>query len=193
MAMVPGEVRRNGTLVVASARDLGELRRFACRTTGYEWLEEAAIATLEPSLAGGSGTGCSFAAKPSRSPASVVSAAHQADGSGGHLGKSPHESFDSVVDCTGAARIGEAEDLRGVRSEILYLRSCDVDLSRPVRLLHRRFPVYIVPRGDGLFMVGATVIETEFDGPIVARSLMERERPASALLLEAQVFRAVCI
>lgn len=51
MAMVPGEVRRNGTLVVASARDLGELRRFACRTTGYEWLEEAAIATLEPSLA----------------------------------------------------------------------------------------------------------------------------------------------
>lgn len=89
------------------------------------------------------------------------------------VGKSPHESFDSVVDCTGAARIGEAEDLRGVRSEILYLRSCDVDLSRPVRLLHRRFPVYIVPRGDGLFMVGATVIETEFDGPIVARSLME--------------------
>src|SRR5690348_15300291 len=35
-AIVPGEVRRNGTLVVASARDLGELRRFACRTTGYE-------------------------------------------------------------------------------------------------------------------------------------------------------------
>ncbi|AEH81258.1 Hypothetical protein SM11_pC0185 (plasmid) [Sinorhizobium meliloti SM11] len=39
------------------------------------------------------------------------------------VGKSPHESFDSVVDCTGAARIGEAEDLRGVRGEMLYLRS----------------------------------------------------------------------
>ncbi|MHC2357769.1 glycine/D-amino acid oxidase-like deaminating enzyme [Sinorhizobium meliloti] len=102
-----------------------------------------------------------------------MSAARQADGLGGHLRKSPHESFDSVVDCTGAARIGEAEDLRGVRGEMLYLRSCDVDLSRPVRLLHPRFPVYIVPRGDGLFMVGATMIETEFDGPIVARSLME--------------------
>ncbi|MHC2486285.1 glycine/D-amino acid oxidase-like deaminating enzyme [Sinorhizobium meliloti] len=48
-----------------------------------------------------------------------------------------------------------------------------MDLSRPVRLLNPRFPVYIVPRGDGLFMVGATMIETEFDGPIVARSLME--------------------
>lgn len=63
MAMVPGEVRRNGTLVVASARDLGELRRFACRTTGYEWLEEAAIATLEPSLAGRFRHGLFFAAK----------------------------------------------------------------------------------------------------------------------------------
>lgn len=89
------------------------------------------------------------------------------------MGESPHESFDSVVDCTGAARIGEAKELRGVRGEMLYLRSFDVDLSRPVRLLHPRFPVYIVPRGDGVFMVGATMIETEFDGPIVARSLME--------------------
>ncbi|MGO8659113.1 glycine oxidase, partial [Rhizobium ruizarguesonis] len=56
-------------------------------------------------------------------------------------GESPHESFDSVVDCTGAARIGEAKELRGVRGEMLYLRSFDVDLSRPVRLLHPRFPV----------------------------------------------------
>lgn len=174
-AMVPGEVRRNGTLVVASARDLGELRRFACRTTGYEWLEEPAIAALEPSLAGRFRHGLFFRREAHLDPRRVLCLLRTKLTLEGvtFVGESPDESFDSVVDCTGAARIGEAEELRGVRGEMLYLRSCDVDLSRPVRLLHPRFPAYIVPRGDGLFMVGATMIETEFDGPIVARSLME--------------------
>jgi glycine oxidase len=173
--MVPGEVRRNGTLVVASARDLGELRRFACRTTGYEWLEEPAIAALEPSLGGRFRHGLFFRREAHLDPRRVLCLLRTKLTVQGvtFVGESPHESFDSVVDCTGAARIGEAEELRGVRGEMLYLRSFDVDLSRPVRLLHPRFPVYIVPRGDGVFMVGATMIETEFDGPIVARSLME--------------------
>ena len=125
MAMVPGEVRRNGTLVVASARDLGELRRFACRTTGYEWLEEAAIATLEPSLAGRFRHGLFFRREAHLAPRRVLCLLRTKLTAQGvtFVGKSPHESFDSVVDCTGAARIGEAEDLRGVRGEMLYLRS----------------------------------------------------------------------
>ncbi len=167
-AMVPGEVRRNGTLVVASARDLGELRRFACRTTGYEWLEEPAIAALEPSLGGRFRHGLFFRREAHLDPRRVLCLLRTKLTVQGvtFVGESPHESFDSVVDCTGAARIGEAKELRGVRGEMLYLRSFDVDLSRPVRLLHPRFPVYIVPRGDGVFMVGATMIETEFGGPI---------------------------
>lgn len=46
-------------------------------------------------------------------------------------------------------------------------------LSRPVRLLHPRIPLYIVPREPGRFMVGATMIETEDAGAISARSMME--------------------
>lgn len=49
---LPGEVSRNGTLVVAPARDAGELKRFASRTSGFEWLDAEAIARLEPALAG---------------------------------------------------------------------------------------------------------------------------------------------
>ena len=49
---MPGQVHRRGTLVVASGRDAGELDRFARRTSGWEWLDEAAIAALEPDLAG---------------------------------------------------------------------------------------------------------------------------------------------
>ncbi len=104
MAMVPGEVRRNGTLVVASARDLGELRRFACRTTGYEWLEEAAIATLEPSLARRFRHGLFFRREAHLDPGRVLCLLRTKLTAQGvtFVGKSPHESFDSVVDCTGA-------------------------------------------------------------------------------------------
>ncbi|MEQ4576737.1 MAG: FAD-dependent oxidoreductase, partial [Gammaproteobacteria bacterium] len=46
-------------------------------------------------------------------------------------------------------------------------------LSRPLRLLHPRFPCYIVPRGDGRYMIGATMLESDDDGPITARAAME--------------------
>ncbi|MGN6766726.1 MAG: FAD-dependent oxidoreductase, partial [Rhizobiaceae bacterium] len=52
-AALPGHVRRNGTLVVAPPRDVGELARFADRTVGgATWLDEEGIARLEPALAG---------------------------------------------------------------------------------------------------------------------------------------------
>lgn len=46
------QVQTRGTLVVANGRDLPDLRRFARRTDGYEQLEQAKIAELEPDLAG---------------------------------------------------------------------------------------------------------------------------------------------
>jgi glycine oxidase len=56
---------------------------------------------------------------------------------------------------------------------MLILRAPDVTLSRPVRLLHPRFPLYVVPRADHCFMVGATMIESESGRPVTARSMME--------------------
>ena len=71
--------------------------------------------------------------------------------------------------------------LRGVRGEMLILLAPEVTLSRPVRLLHPRIPVYIVPRADHHFMVGATMIESTDAGPISARSTMELLNAAYAL------------
>src|SRR5437868_15133057 len=48
---VPGTAR-NGTLVVAPARDAAELHRFARRTERYEWAGPDRIAALEPDLVG---------------------------------------------------------------------------------------------------------------------------------------------
>jgi glycine oxidase len=64
-------------------------------------------------------------------------------------------------------------DLRGVRGEMVVVRSRDISLSRPVRLLHPRIPLYIVPRGEGVFMIGATMIESEVRGGASVRSTVE--------------------
>ena len=59
-------------------------------------------------------------------------------------------------DCTGLAAAACAAELRGVKGEMLLLQSAGASrCTRPVRVLHPRLPVYVVPRGGGLFMVGA--------------------------------------
>ncbi|GES42359.1 hypothetical protein RsS62_16110 [Rhizobium dioscoreae] len=183
-AILPGKVVRNGTLVVAPNRDQNELKRFASRTTGHRWVGEDEIAALEPSLAGRFRLGLFFPQEAHLDPREILrSLKDDLSAKGvtfvdGHLDDG---SFSDIVDCTGAASIGRIRDLRGVRGEMLYLQSDEVSLSRPVRLLHPRFPIYIVPRGNGPFMVGATMIETDFKGPISARSLMELLNAAYAL------------
>jgi glycine oxidase len=64
---------------------------------------------------------------------------------------------------------------------MILLRTSELSLRRPVRLLHPRLPVYIVPRGAGLFMVGATMLESDAGGHITARSLLELLSAAYAL------------
>jgi glycine oxidase len=63
----------------------------------------------------------------------------------------------------------------------LVVRLPEVGLSRPVRVLHPRVPVYIVPRGDGHYMIGATVIESDQPTRITARSMLELLGAAYAL------------
>jgi len=183
-AILPGRIVRNGTLVVAPNRDQNELKRFASRTAGYRWVDEDEIAVLEPSLTGRFRQGLFFPQEAHLDPREVLQSLQDDLSAKGVTfvdERADDGGFSEIVDCTGAARIGQDRDLRGVRGEMLYLQSGEVSLSRPVRLLHPRFPVYIVPRGKGLFMVGATMIETEFEGPITARSLMELLNAAYAL------------
>ncbi|AVA24093.1 glycine oxidase ThiO [Rhizobium sp. NXC24] len=183
-AVVHGQVIRKGTLVVAPQRDSGELRRFAARTSGYEWLDEEGVAELDPALARRFRRGLFFQGEAHLDPRQALRALKELLSAEGVVFTDEdvsEDDFSDIVDCTGAARIGQSRNLRGVRGEMLYLHTEEVTLARPVRLLHPRFPVYIVPRGEGLFMVGATMIETEFDGPITARSMMELLNAAYAL------------
>lgn len=81
------------------------------------------------------------------------------------------ENFDHIIDCRG---IGTSDkELRGVKGEIVIVRNPEFSLARPVRLMHPRYPLYIVPRDDHHFMIGATIIESAKNETVGLRSAME--------------------
>ncbi len=76
-----------------------------------------------------------------------------------------------TIDCRGMA--SHDPDIRGVKGEILLVRNTEFSLKRPVRLMHPRYPLYIIPRDDDIFMIGATVIESSENENVSLRSGME--------------------
>lgn len=181
--VLPGHVRRNGTLVVAAPRDAGELSRFASRTSGFTWLDREALGTLEPDLAGRFAKGLYFAEEAHIDPRQALKSLQAKVSESGARVRFGTQDFtsaaDLVVDCTGMA--SPDPNLRPVRGEMLILHAPDVTLSRPVRFLHPRIPVYVVPRDNGVFMVGATMIESSDRGPVSVRSSMELLNAAYSL------------
>jgi glycine oxidase len=77
-----------------------------------------------------------------------------------------------VIDCRGLAARGAQPGLRGVKGEMILIETDEVELSRPVRLIHPRWPLYVIPRGGNRFMLGATSIEAEDTG-VSVRSALE--------------------
>lgn len=108
-------------------------------------------------------------------------------------------SFDHVFDVRGTgARAHDplqgsplaAGPVRGVRGEILWLHAPGVQLHRPLRLLHPRHRVYLVPRAEERIVVGASEIESEDRSPISLRSTVELLAAAHSVmpaLAEARV------
>ena len=182
-----GGVDRNGTLVVAPSRDRSELRRFGQRTSRFEEIDGEAIAGLEPDLAGRFSRGLFFAGEGHLDPRKAITALAERLVSNGaviHFDSAVELvdlEADIILDCRGLAAREVLPDLRGVKGEMLLLRSHEIRLSRPVRLLHPRIPLYIVPRADGLFMVGATMIESSERRRISARAMLELLGAAYAL------------
>ncbi len=175
-------VQRCGTLVVANARDFPDLRRFARRTNSYSEVGRAKIACLEPDLHG-FGKGLYFDQEAHLDPRQALSDLHRGLKDKGvefHRRLAPGQ-LENAIDCRGLHAREYLHDLRGVKGEMLVVRCPDVTLNRPVRLLHPRMPLYIVPRGEGIYMLGATMIESEDSSRITARSMLELLSAAYAL------------
>lgn len=176
------DVTYAGTLVVANARDLPDLRRFGRRTEGFSEAGRGEIAELEPELSM-FGKGLYFDREAHLDPRKALADLHHGlveTGVNFYHASAP-AGLDNAIDCRGLAARDTLTDLRGVKGEMLVIRAPDVALSRPVRLLHPRLPLYIVPRGDGVYMLGATMIESEDSNRITARSMLELLSSAYAL------------
>ena len=89
--------------------------------------------------------------------------------------KDQHETwhFDCVFDCRGLGAKKDLNNLRGVRGEIIRVYAPEVTLNRPIRLMHPRYPIYIVPRENHHFLIGATSIESEDFRPLTIQSALE--------------------
>jgi glycine oxidase len=187
----PGTVQ-GGTLVLAHGRDVVELSEFARRSDGYRLVKGEELATLEPDLAERFHQALFYEREAHLDPRAALRALVEqlsARGVSVRFGVSVDQEQirtlrskgRAVVNCSGFAARDVLRDLRGVKGEMALIRLREVSLRRPVRVLHPRIPIYIVPRGDGLFMVGATMIESDDEGRVSVRSLLELLTAAYAL------------
>jgi glycine oxidase len=80
---------------------------------------------------------------------------------------------DWVFDCRGLGAQAQWRELRGIRGEVARIHAPDVHLSRPTRLIHPRYPIYIAPKQDHVFVIGATEIESSDLSPPSVRSTLE--------------------
>jgi glycine oxidase len=134
------------------------------------------LGELEPSLEGRFREGLFYPDEGHVEPRRVLPELHARIGKAGGQIK-----FDSdaraeqlngiVVDCRGLAARDTQPQLRGVKGEMIVVETNEVELARPVRLIHPRWPLYVIPRGDGRFMLGATSIEAEDSGVSVRAAL----------------------
>jgi glycine oxidase len=173
----------HGSLVVAPARDQSLKRSFERLTQNHQRLDHAQLTALEPDLDHFE-EGLFYPDEAHIQPRLATKAlweelgrmdvmlnteryldeASLADG---------RKDYDWQIDCRGLGAQSELEDLRGVKGEMLHIHSDEVQLSRPVRLLHPRYPLYIVPRSEQQFMVGATMIEANSSRNATVRSILE--------------------
>ncbi|MDN3712887.1 FAD-dependent oxidoreductase [Paracoccus cavernae] len=176
-------IHHSGTLVLALSRDHTELDRFARRTRAHDPVSAAEIAALEPELENRVRRGLFYASESHLTPRQALGALRDGLAAKGVTIQTgaPATVTGLTVDARGLAARDALPDLRGVRGEMLMVRCPEVTLTRTIRLLHPRIPLYIVPRGEGVYMLGATMLESGAKTRVTARAAVEMLSAAYAL------------
>ena len=194
----PVYFRHDGTLVVAHTQDAASLEHFSrllhhklpeSSKAQVRTLDAATLAKVEPTLAGRFDGGLFLAGEGQMANDQLMAAlAIELD----RLGVQWHEAqtverveaqsivcagqahtVNVAVDARGVGSKAAWPQLRGVRGEVLRVECAGVTLQRPVRLMHPRYQLYVAPRPDHQFVVGATELESEDAGPVTVRSVLE--------------------
>ncbi len=204
---LPVDFRRDGSLLLAHAGDLGSAQRLlaliAARAPAGltpEPLSPAQLRSLEPGLHGAAHAWL-LGGEGQIHTVQAMQALAQGASDRGTRWRWSHavrelapgcidgDRFDHVFDVRG---VGARPDLqvRGVRGEILWLHAPGLELRRALRLLHPRSRVYVVPRPGDIVVVGASEIESEDRSPISVRTLLSLLSAAHSIvpqLAEARV------
>lgn len=183
---------QKGTLVISPAKDQNQLALFARKTKQWQKIQGSQITELEPLLKDFK-QALFYPTEAHIEPRLVLNTLwHRVSQQAEIITDTALSEQDIqqlckenkwVIDCRGYQARSVIPNLRGVRGEMLHVYHPDIHLSRPIRLLHRRIPIYIVPRENQQFMIGATMIESEFSGEKRAsvRSILELLSSAYAL------------
>ena len=189
--------------MVAHSRDRAGMQHLAERVehAGFgshlRWLGREGVRELEPELEGRFGEGLYLVPEGEIDPRSLLPALVETLRQGGAMlcfeteveqlasgeitVQGARHAYDWVLDCRGLAAGNQVTGLRGVRGEILTVRTREVRLGRPIRMMHPRYPLYIVPRPNHRFVIGATSIESDSLRPVTVRSALELLSAAYAL------------
>lgn len=196
-----------GSLIVAHPRDRAlwlDYQEKSCRLAKSGQFQKVSAHELEPEISAQMSQGLFFPLEQHLDPKSLLTSLDTANLARGvtvnyDQQMEPEQilalknDFDWVIDCRGIGARDSLVDLRGVRGEALLVHARDVKISRPIRLLHPRYALYVVPRADQHYYLGATQIESESLEPISVRSSLELLSAAFTLhsgFAEAQVLRS---
>jgi glycine oxidase len=197
----PVYFRQQGTLVVAHAPDQTSLAHFtrllhhklpdACRAQ-VRTLDAAALGAVEPTLAVRFGGGLLLEGEGQLANdqwMAGLAAEIERLGVQWHEGQAVESVEEGRIVCASASYVVDIavdargvgskvqwpadNPLRGVRGEVLRVECPGVTLLRPVRLMHPRYQLYVAPRPNHQFVVGATELESEDTGPVTLRSTLE--------------------
>ncbi|MEO2281690.1 FAD-dependent oxidoreductase [Pseudoalteromonas pernae] len=184
----PVFLQTSGTIVVAHAQDKGAMAHFCqhlkpafAGTHVPQTLNQCELVKLEPQLAARFQGGVYLPGEGQLDNLGFYLQCYETLNNRGvhfhfHSDTSPEQlggaGFSAVIDCRGLGAKGTTK-LRGVRGEVARVVAPEVTLTRPVRLMHPRYPIYIAPKEDGHFVIGATEIESQDLRPPTVRSTLE--------------------
>lgn len=179
---------QSGTMVVAHSMDEADYRRFQQKANAciapddMQILRSKQIAEIEPDLPHSFKQALYFADEGALDNTQLYQAWNryfdQSDSITWHENLEQHpaeldESFDIVFDCRGNDAKADLTNFRSVRGEVLRVYAPEVKLARNIRLMHPRYPLYIAPRENHEYVIGATQIESDAQTPVTVRSGLE--------------------
>ncbi|SFJ91962.1 glycine oxidase [Paraburkholderia megapolitana] len=182
--------QRNGSLIVWHHADRTEASLFERRVRANapaEWLDSgfvalsgAQIGAAEPALTGRFTKGWLLPREGQLDNRQVLAALAAGLAARGvelhwntHIDDRAMPDAHVTIDCRGLGAKPVLPTLRGIRGEVARVHAPGIDLTRPVRLLHPRYPLYIAPKQDDCYVIGATEVEGEDMSPVSVRSALE--------------------